>query len=95
MFNFDMEMCHNCAVFHDDSSDAMVIVISYDNKEFEVQYGTFDHSELLATLTPINDDDLNSWLDSMFNPFDEADLKLIEERLKELHLAVSVDIDDL
>lgn len=62
MFNFDMHIEQNFASFKSDSSDAMIFVDSFDNKNFDVRAGTATSSHHIATICASSSDDLNDKL---------------------------------
>lgn len=65
MFYFNMKISHNFALFQD--NDRIVVVDSFDYKNFEVRYGTIEKTELISTITPTSSQDLNYQLDCLIN----------------------------
>lgn len=65
MFDFNMKITHNFALFQDE--DKIVVVDSFDYKNFEVRYGTIENNQLISTITPSNSEDLNLQLDTLIN----------------------------
>lgn len=65
MFDFNMKITHNFALFQNE--DKIVVVDSFDYKNFEVRYGTIENNQLISTITPSNSEDLNLQLDTLIN----------------------------
>jgi len=63
--NFDMRTEQNCASFFNPETKALVIVDSFDNREFDVRAGTLSATEFLGTINASNDDELNAKLARM------------------------------
>lgn len=62
MFNFDMNINHNSALFRDNNNKKIIIVDSFDNKLFDVRFGTMSKSEKIAQIKAETTEDLNKQL---------------------------------
>ena len=62
MFNFSMSTRENFATFTDQETGKVVFVDSFDNREFEVRYGTLEESVPLGSVRADNDEMLNRQL---------------------------------
>ena len=65
MFNFTMSTRENFAAFTDKESGKVVFVDSFDNREFEVRYGTMEESVPLGSIHADNDEALNRKLQEL------------------------------
>ena len=60
-----MTLSENFASFHDPDNDQWVFVDSFDNREFNVRFGTVDASDEVGTITADTDTDLNLQLEKI------------------------------
>jgi hypothetical protein len=65
MFNFSMSKEENFASFHDARTGCFVFVDSFDNREFNVRFGTLKDSRLLGVITADSDEVLNKKLQEL------------------------------
>ncbi|PKE30950.1 hypothetical protein CWS43_09725 [Rahnella sp. AA] len=64
MFKFNMLVQQNYASFQDEAGRC-VIVDSFDNKEFDVRFGTRSNSKLIGTVVADSDAELNERLEQV------------------------------
>jgi hypothetical protein len=64
MFKFNMLVRQNYASFQDEAGRC-VIVDSFDNKEFDVRFGTRSYSKLIGTVVAESDAELNERLEQV------------------------------
>lgn len=62
MFNISMSIAENFASFHDPETDKVVYVDSFDNRQFNVRFGTIDSTIDLGMIEADSDDVLNRQL---------------------------------
>jgi len=65
MFDFRMSLGENFASFRDDKTGQYVFVDSFDNREFNVRFGTASKSEFLGAVVADSSEDLNRRLKTL------------------------------
>jgi len=75
MFSFRMTTRENFASFHDGETGQDVYVVSFDNYEFNVRFGTEESTVDLGTIKADNDEMLNAKLGQLV-------LKMVAETAK-------------
>lgn len=69
MFVFNMSVKENFASFKDNNSDKIVLIDSFDNKEFSVRLGNIEQSFLVGNIFANTDDELNTQLTTLIARF--------------------------
>lgn len=67
MFTFDMTLNQDFASFRDSETGRMVFVDTFDNKNFNVRFGTASESKDLGTIIADSDASLNDQLRSLID----------------------------
>lgn len=67
MFNFDMSLFQNVAIFYD--GDDVVFVDSFDNKEFNVRLGTLEQSKFIGSVIAASSEELNQKLAKLVHQY--------------------------
>jgi len=68
MFTFNMSIEDNFALFKDDKTSNLIFIDSFDNKTFEVRFGTILKSEYIAEIVAETTDELNNKLGKLALP---------------------------
>lgn len=69
MFVFNMSVKENFASFKDNNSEKIVLIDSFDNKEFSVRLGNIEQSFLVGNIFANTDDELNTQLTTLIARF--------------------------
>jgi hypothetical protein len=72
MFIFDMTLDQSFASFSDPDTDKMVFIDSFDNRSFNVRYGTLTASVDVGTIVADSDASLNEQLKQLIEKQDHG-----------------------